>query len=171
MPAPAPYKVSIAVDAVIGALGQFLQPFIGSAQITRAQVNRVAMPNGPFVELTEIIQVDLETPIIINNFANAQISIMGPKRIDVQIDFYGPDAGDQCTAVKTIFRSDYSPAQFPDGIAPLYCGDGIQGALTNAEQQYESRWTLTASLQFNPIVYVPMQFATALGPVNITDII
>jgi hypothetical protein len=160
------YVVSIAVDAVIEALGAFLVPFVGAAQILRSQVNRVAMPPGAFVELTELLQVDLETPITVEDAASA--SITGPKRIDIQIDFYGPDASDQCAAVKTVFRSQYAPAQFPAGIAPLYCSDGIQAPLINAEQQYESRWTLTASLQYNPTVIIPSQSANALA-VNILE--
>lgn len=155
------YAVSIAVDAVIEALGALLQPFVGAAQIVRAQVNRVPPPHDSFVLLTELLQVDLETPSALNDAA--QVSITGPKRIDVQIDFYGPAAGDQCAAVKTVYRTAYSPAQFPDGIKPLYCSNGIQSPLITAEQQYESRWTLTVSLQYNPTVVIPQQSANALA--------
>jgi hypothetical protein len=161
------YVVDIAVDAVIGALGAFLQPFVGSAPIVRGQTNRTSMPKSGFVELTEILQVDLETPTTIDAAASA--SITGPKRIDIQVDFYGPAAGDQCTAVKTVYRSAYAVAQFTTpGIAPLYCSDGHQAPLVNAEQQYEGRWTLTASLQYNPTVVIPSQSAISLA-VNILE--
>lgn len=170
MPPPVPYVVSIAVDAVIAALGAFIQPFVGSAQIVRAQTNRVPMPPDPFVELTEILQLDIETPIATTSFANSQVSILGPKRIDIQVDFYGPSAGDQCAAVKGVYRTEYAVAQFPDGIAPLYCSDGHQGPLISGEQQYESRWTLTASLQYNPLVYVPAQFAIAASVAILEDL-
>lgn len=160
------YVVDIAVDAVIGALGKFLQPFVGNAPIVRGQNNRTPMPRGAFVELTELLQVDLETPIVKD--APASASITGPKRIDIQIDFYGPAAGDQCAAVKGIYRSAYAVAQFPAGIAPLYCSDGHQAPLINAEQQYEGRWTLTASLQYNPTVSIPSQSANILA-VNILE--
>lgn len=163
-----PYLPSIVIDKVIGALGVFLTPFVGGAQIVRAQVNRVAPPVGPFVELTELLQVDLETPTTVDDGVNLVASITGPKRIDVQIDFYGDSSGDQCTAVKTVFRSPYAPAQFPANIAPLYCSDGHQAPLITAEQQYASRWTLTASLQYNPAVTIPSQSATAIA-VNILE--
>lgn len=157
---------SIAVDAVIGALGSFLQPFVGSAPIVRGQNNRTSMPRSGFVELTEILQVDLETPNAVD--AAATTTITGPKRIDIQIDFFGASSGDWATAVKTVYRSPYAPAQFPDGIKPLYCSDAHQAALVNAEQQYEGRWTITASLQYNPAVVIPSQSATALV-VNILE--
>ncbi len=54
MTAPIEYVPSIAIDSVFDALGAFIQPFVGAAQVIRAQVNRVAMPVGSFVELTEI---------------------------------------------------------------------------------------------------------------------
>lgn len=162
------YVVSIAVDAVIDALGAFLQPFCPGATIVRAQVNRVAPPESPFVELTEILQVDLETPAGANDKPNSQITVTSPKRIDIQVDFYGPLSGDQCAAVKGIFRTSYATAQFPAGIAPLYCSDGNQAPLITGEEQYETRWTLTASLQYNPTVSIPQQSANKLA-VNIME--
>ena len=158
------YQSSITIDGIIDALGDFLQPFIGSAEIVRAQGNRVPMPEGPCVVLTELRTSDLETPIISNSGSVNQITATGPKLVDVQIDFYGPASGDWCSAIKGIFRTSYSAAQFPDGIKPLYCSDGIQAPLVTGEQQWESRWTLTASLQFNPAVIVPQQFADVVTP-------
>ena len=169
MSAPVNYIPSILIDAVIEALGAFITPFLpDGTPITRAQVNRVAPPNSPFVELREILQVDLETPTSINNTDNQQAQILTPTRIDIQVDFYGPSAGDWCKAIKAVMRSQYAPAQFPDGIKPLYSSDGQQAPLITGEQQYENRWILTCSLQYNPDVFVPQQSATALA-VNETE--
>lgn len=163
-----PYTTSIIVDAVIGSLGAFIQPFIGDAPIERGQNNRVSMPKSGFVELTEILQIDLETPTSVDDGELLQVTITGPKQIDIQVDFFGPTSGDWSTAVKTVYRSPYAPAQFPDGIKPLFCSDSHQAPLVNAEQQYEARWTLTASLQYNPAVVIPSQSAIALA-VNILE--
>jgi hypothetical protein len=157
------FVVSITVDEVIDALGDFIQPFAAASEIIRAQVNRVPMPPDPCIVLTELLEVDLETPIKGERLSGLQADIIGKTRVDVQIDFYGPAAGDQCKAVKNVFRSEYAPAQFPDGIKPRYCSDGIQSPLITGEQQWESRWTLTASLQYNPIVSLPQQSANALA--------
>jgi hypothetical protein len=161
------YQPSIAIDDVITALGTFLQPFVGSADIIRAEVNRVAPPAGPFVELTELMTVDLETPQTLNN-ADQTTSIKGPARIDVQVDFYGPASGDWCRAVKGVFRTPYAAAQFPANIKPLYCSDGTQAPLMTGEEQYEVRWVLTASLQYNAVIIVPQQSADALA-MNIVE--
>jgi hypothetical protein len=124
------------------------------------------MPKSGFVELTELLQVPIETPTTVDAAASA--SITGPTRIDIQVDFFGPAAGDQCKAINNVYRTAYAVAQFPVGIAPLYCSDGHQTSLINAEQQYESRWTLTASLQYNPTVSIPQQSANTLA-VNILE--
>lgn len=169
MSAPTNYIPSILIDTVIEALGAFITPFVpDGTPITRAQVNRVAPPNSPFVELREILQVDLETPTSINGTEFQQSQITTPTRIDIQVDFYGPSAGDWCKAIKAVMRSQYAPAQFSASITPLYCSDGNQAPLITGEQQYENRWILTCSLQYNPDVYVPQQSATALA-VNETE--
>lgn len=158
------YTPSIAIDNIIDMLADYLTPLCPGYEIVRAQVNRVPMPPDPCVVLTELLQVDLETPIVTyGDDGELQImNIMGPKRIDIQIDFYGPSAGDQCTAVKTVFRTEYTTSKFGDGIKPLYCDDGRQSPLITGEKQWEGRWTLTASLQYNPVVELPQESAIAL---------
>lgn len=158
------YTSSITVDQVIDALADFLAPFVPGAQVVRAQVNRVAMPSNPGVVLTEMLQVDLSVPATEYQPDAGTATIEGPTRIDIQIDFYGEQAGEFCKTVKTAFRSHWGFSHFPANIKPLYTSDGIQTPLTTGEQQYESRWTLTASLQYNPIVTVPQDFADVLTP-------
>ena len=164
------YTSSITVDQVIDALAAFLAPFMPGAQIVRGQVNRVALPSNPCAVLTEILQVDLSVPHteyqppVDPAPADGTATIYGPSRIDVQIDFYGEQASEFCKTVKTAFRSQWGFAHFPANIKPLYTSDGIQAPLVTGEQQYERRWTLTASLQYNPIVTVPQEFAEEITP-------
>lgn len=158
------YTASIAVDDVIDALADFIQPFCGASEIVRAQVNRVPMPSGECVVLTELFEVDLEYSTVSYNSVDSLANVKGPTRIEIQIDFYGPNAGDYCKAVKNVFRSIYIEGKFPDGVKPLYCTDGIQSPLITGEQQWQSRWTVTAALQYNPVVAVPQEFADVLYP-------
>lgn len=162
MSAPTQYIASIALDTVFDALIAFLQPFVGTTPIIRAQVNRVASPAGSFVELTEISSTDLEVPRQWYDNTNEQRNIIGPKRLMIQADFYGESAGDWCAAVKTVWKTPYAVAQFPAGIAPLYCDDGRESPLITGEEQYQRRWILGLMLQYNPIVIVPQQAADEL---------
>ena len=164
------YTSSITVDQVIDALAAFLAPFMPGAQIVRGQVNRVALPSNPCAVLTEILQVDLSVPHtdyqppVDPDVDDGTATVYGPSRIDVQIDFYGAQAGEFCKTVKTAFRSHWGFTHFPAGIKPLYTSDGMQTPLLTGEQQYESRWTLTASMQYNPTVTVPQEFAEEATP-------
>ena len=163
MSSPTLYVPSIALDSVFDALGAFIQPFVGRTQVIRAQVNRVAMPPGSFVELTEISSTDLEVPRVWNSRAfPGQRNIIGPKRLMIQADFYGESSGDWCAAIKTVWRTPYATAQFPLGIAPLYCDDGHEAPLITGEEQYLRRWALTMSVQYNPAIAVPVQSADTL---------
>lgn len=170
---------TITVDQVIDALTAFLVPFLpDGCPVIRAQVNRTPPPITPgaadplaFVRLMEVSQSDLETPTMTQGAVGIlSATISTPTQINIQVDFYGTQAWDYCKAVKTVYRSPYAPAQFPDGIKPLYCSDGMFGALVTGEEQYESRVVLTASLQYNPTVIVPQQSATALKLTLLKDL-
>jgi len=150
---------SIVLDQIIDALGAFLEAFVDGAQIIRAQTNRAPMPSGPFVLLTELLAVTIERPTTTWDGEHNIIAIYSPTRSDIQIDFYGPAAADQCLAVQAAMQSDWSFDQFPANIRPLYTSDGIQSPLVSGEQQWEGRWMLTVSLQYNPTVPLPQQFA------------
>jgi hypothetical protein len=171
----APYVPSILIDDVIEALASFLGPFVGATgtpvgssgtPIIRGQNNRTPMPVPAFVKLQEVLQHALAVPIFTNNpdLNVQQATITGLNQIDVQIDFYGPSAADWSTAVETVFRSPYAADQFPPGIAPLYCSDGRQAQLVTGEEQYENRWIITASLEYNPDVIIAQQSAVTLKP-------
>jgi hypothetical protein len=164
------YTSSITVDQVIDALAAFLAPFVPGGTVVRGQVNRVPLPTNPGIVLTEMRTEDLSVPHTDYQPptdpapALGTATIYGPARIDVQVDFYGAQAGEFCKTVKTAFRSHWGFSHFPAGIKPLYTSDGIQTPLTTGEQQYESRWTLTASMQYNPTVTVPQEFADMATP-------
>lgn len=158
------FVVSIAIDDVINALTAFLTPFVGgdATKIVRAQTNRVPLPAAPCAVLTEMLGTELSTPTTSYDSTAGTETITGPTQINVQIDFYGNNAGDMNKAVASAFRTLWASSQFPDRIKPLYTDGGHQAAFIDGEDQYESRWILLASMQYNPSVAVPMQFPNAL---------
>ena len=177
------YAPSIGIDDVISALIAFLQPFVGNASggtvtpnvptpIIRGQANRVPPPVPAFVVVTEIHRANLDTPVFINSADPniQQATVTNSKQIDIQIDFYGVDSANWSAAVETVFRSPYAPDQFPTGMAPLFCSDAQQAPLITGEEQYENRWVLTASLEYNPDVTVPQQSATELRTTIFEDL-
>lgn len=158
---------SITIDNAIAALADFLDPLMPTGtQIVRAQTNRVAMPPPPCIVLTEMGQYDLATTRNTYDMVTGA-DFQRSTRIDVQIDFYDGQAGEMCNTAKTLLRSSYGPDNFPDNIKPLYCSDGIQAPLITGEEQYEARWTLTASMQYNPVINVAAEQFDTVGETSV----
>jgi len=85
-----------------------------------------------------------------------------PTKVVVQLDVHGPNSGDNAQAISTALRDDYAVFFFERNgysAAPLYSEDPRQIPFINAEKQYEDRWVIEASLQVNPTLSLPQQFA------------
>ena len=63
-----------------------------------------------------------------------------------------------CIEGFTVFRAN---------IKPLYTSDGIQAPLITGEEQYEARWTITASMQYNPVINVAAEQFDAVGETSV----
>lgn len=163
---------SVTVDNVIDGFAAFMQSFMRGGQVVRGQGNRVPFPSDPCAVLTEILRSDLQIPYESYTPLLDIATLNSATRIDVQADVYGLDAGDISQAIVAAFRTGWGFTQFPNAIKPLFCSDARQSPLITGEQQFESRWTFTASLQYNPTVTVPQQYAdvaeaTVLPPVDL----
>lgn len=158
------FTASITIDDVMNLLGPVVNLFVPGGKVVRAQVNRVPLPSNPCAVLTEMLQTPLQVPYSDYRPQDVQAIIHGPKRFDIQIDFYGEQAGEFASAFMVAFRSNWGCAQFPKNIQPLYTSDAVQTPLVTGEEQYEARWTVTATLQYNPDITVPQDFADVLTP-------
>lgn len=88
-------------------------------------------------------------------------------RIKVQLDFHGPNSGDNAQIAATLLRSGYGVYLFKSsglGVEPLYAEDPRQTTFLNGEQQFEIRWIVDAVLQVNPVLTVPIETAIELDP-------
>jgi len=80
----------------------------------------------------------------------------------IQVDFYGAAAGDWSRVFAGLWKDETACLALEPVCDPLYAHDPLLAPLDDSEQQYESRWTVEAFLQYNPVVSVPMQFADTL---------
>ena len=94
-------------------------------------------------------------------------------QVEYQIDVHGPNSADNAQIISTMFRDEYATnwwlAAGVTTSAPLYADDPRQVPFTNENQQVEYRWVITARLEADQTIVVPMQVAQALS-VNIIDV-
>lgn len=151
-------------DALYVAIKTFLMSIFTDLDINhivQGLGNDVPMPTDEFIMLTATAQAPLSTNHSLYG-VDLQRSIRTPTRYNVQIDCYGPTSGDRASQIVMMWRDQYGWEALQPNCAPLYCTDPVQVPLVNGEENYEQRWTLTALLQFNPVVTVPQQSATTL---------
>lgn len=159
------------VSQVIVSIGAFFAPFAPTGcKIIRGQANQTPPPKAPFIVLTPIGMPQYTTTRTKYIDSNApgidgEVLYNQPTKLNVQIDFYGIDGGELANKAATLFRSGATTGKFPDGVYPLFCTDAVQAPLTNAEKQYEDRWTLTLVLQYNNPVAIKMPSFNAVGEV------
>lgn len=133
--------------------------------VIRGPMNRAAQPAADHVIITPIFQKRLRTNVEtdVDLFPDAgSVQIEQGTRLDIQVDFYGAQAGDWAATFSTIWRSEYACLQLAPECQPLYADEARMIPLTTGEEQYLERWTVTAALQYNPVVTTPQQFADTL---------
>jgi hypothetical protein len=123
--------------------------------------NGVAMPLGGFIVMTELFQNRLATNV--STYADptpttGAKSSQQSTQVTVQLDCYGPDSADWAAILSTMLRDEYACEALAPTVQPLHADDPKMLPLVDGEQQYEQRWTVSAVLQFNPVVSTPMQF-------------
>lgn len=158
------FSIDITGDALLTALRTFLLSAF-AAEVVQGQANRVAMPQGNFIEMTPLLTADLSTARSTYTPAQQLQSIANPVKWTCQLDFYGDAAADNAAIFKTVIRTAYACDQFAaSGLVfqPLYASDARNTAMINGEQQYESRYTLEFVGQFTPIVSVTQASALSL---------
>jgi len=117
--------------------------------------NNVPMPQSGFISLTPITQNRLSTNTESYSETDGTKTITQALQYGVQIDCYGDDASTWAWILTTILRDGYACLRMPANIQPMYATDPQMAPIVDGENQYNSRWLLTAVLQAN----VSMTFA------------
>lgn len=128
--------------------------------------NRTAMPAGPCVVMTAILNGRLRTNQVTwdeNDPAPTELTAEQGVQVTMQIDCYGSDSMDWAEIIATLWRDDYGCTALAPTCQPLFSDDPRQIPLIDSEMQYEARWLVSAQLQYNPVVSTPSQFADTLS--------
>lgn len=152
-------------DAIMTALRTFLLAILpDGVEVVQGQANRVPEPSSPdFVVMTNAARMQLSTTTHRYDNATGTNQVGRSNSLSVQLDVYGPNSNDNAQVIATLFRDSYGCEAMGPDIVPLYCDDGHQMPLVNAEMQYQDRWRMTAVLQANPHISTPATFADSVA--------
>ena len=155
--------IDIIDQNVFTALVTFFNSFLPiGTEVVQGQDNLVAMPKGGFVVMTNAGMNRLSTNVDTYDSSAQSKSILTPTNYLMQLDFYGTNSQTWAMQTQALFRDEYATSIFPANIQPLYADNPIQIPLIDGEAQYEQRWKLTASLQYNPILSTSQQSMLAV---------
>jgi hypothetical protein len=162
---------SIGQDDVFTVVRAFILSLI-ACEVVQALDNSVPMPVNGFIAMQTLFARRLATNI--PSLADptpttGRVSAEAHWEHTLQIDCYGPQAGDWAMIISTLWRDEYAATMFAPVCAPLHCDDPKQMPIVDAEANFENRWLITAVLQYNPVVSTPMQFMQAAN-VNLIDV-
>lgn len=159
--------ISITQDDLTAALRGFLLSLV-DAEVFLSQENNTPMPVGDFVTMTPMFITGLSTNRVAYNdpgIGQGSELTQRSNQWRCQLDFYGTSAQEMAAIVGTMIRSEYSTNWFRQNnmpVTPLYAGEPHQTTMINAEQQYESRWTLDFIAQFNAVITTPQEFMDSI---------
>ena len=147
---------------VFTALRAFILGLV-TCEVIRVPANRVATPVGEFIALSPLANIPLATNVGVQD--GQQKTVTQSRQVTVQVDCYGPSAGDNAAKISMLFRDFYgceALAAVAPGVQPLYATDAHQAPLIDGEAQYVERWTFDCVMQVNPVQTVTQDAAVAL---------
>lgn len=166
-----PANINLTHQQVYTALRALIIGLLG-CEVVQGLDNGVPMPNTGFVAMTILYENRLSTnhTAYTDNETEQSKHITQPTQLTVQLDCYGEQSGEWAQILATVLRDEYACEKLHPTCQPLHADDPKMMYITNAEQQYEQRWMVTALLQCNPTVTVAQDFFTSAQPV-LVDII
>jgi hypothetical protein len=170
--------ISLTEVQIFTALRSFLASILPSGvTIIRGQQNQTTLPPTPYVVMTPITRTRLATNIDSitppGTLPTTQ-DFLTPIRLDVQIDCYSTPnavsviaASDLAQIVQTLWRDDFGVSYFAGlgiSVTPLYTGEPRAYDFVNDQDQYEYRCGFDISMEIDPIITAPQQYANVLNP-------
>lgn len=119
--------------------------------VIRGHSNNAPLPVGDFVVMNIIHESDLSTTEHNYDIDAENAEVKSSIEAHMQIDFYGSDSARLSRTFCGLWR-DYYACDRIDVFKPLFCTDPRHLPFTNEKSEYEERYTLTAVLNYIPVV-------------------
>lgn len=155
-------NTSPSFDSVVTKVRAFLLSVVPTGiPVLRGPINRAAQPASDHIIFTPLFQKRLRTNLHVDDPDYDTTAMEQGTEVHIQFDFYGQSAADAAAAASTAWRDQYAVDILSPEAVPLYTDVARMVPLVTGEEQFLERFTLTALLQWNPVVTVPQQFAEA----------
>lgn len=164
--------ISVTESMLMTALRTVLLALVPTSSVVQGYQNRVALPNGAFLELTSLLVKPLSmTDSPRSNWVpgSSNPGLEGNTRSNewvCQIDCFGQGASEMANLVALLVRTSFACTAFgnlsPAPLAPLYATEPKQLQFINDSAQYEPRWLFEFHAQYNPVVQTALDFADTL---------
>lgn len=157
--------LSITHEEIYIDLRQYLLSLFPDCEVIQAYGNNTPLPNAPFISMNIIHESEMNTQIHEWHVSDGLADVIRSIETTFQLDFYGKDSGRRARVFSALWRDFHAC----DGLAvckPLYTENARYLPLSNEEQEFEERWSITASLTYNPAVTHAQDFINSANLVT-----
>lgn len=140
---------------------RYLLSLFPDNEVIQGYGNNVPLPNSPFVLMNIITETDLNAQI---NTFDGDDTATASRSVEtaLQLDFYGSRSGERARVFQNLWR-DYHACEHLEKCQPLYSESIRYIPLTNEEQNFEERWSITAYLTYNPTITHRQDYVHSVG--------
>ena len=131
-----------------------------SCEVVRGYSNNVPLPKPPFVVMNILNEAAAATNEHAYAVADETAAVSRQSEIQMQLDFYGAEAGQMAQKTVLLWRDFYACERLKS-CQPLYADPARFMPLTTEESEYEERWMTTVHLAYAPQAEHPQQFVNA----------
>ncbi len=125
----------------------------------------VSMPSSPFIQMMALDEENLTFPVsswdTTSNILPVSIQYQEDMSTRVQVEFVGQGSEDLSRGFSTVFTSEFGVQALGPSCAPLKILSRNMVPIDTAEKNNETRWIVRVSIETQPVVELPQQFATA----------
>lgn len=157
--------ISVTEDQVLAKIRSLILSIVPSGtEVVLGGDNRVPPPVGDYVLLTPLFDDRLSTNQDSDSdpypLPGGSVAMAQHLRMDVQVDFFSQlNAGDWAKMFTTVWRDSYACDALAPICQPLFADQARRMPWVTGEDQFQTRFTVTAAVQYNPITTAPQQFA------------
>lgn len=146
-------------DLIYTDVRRMLLELFPACEVVRGYSNNVPFPKAPFILMNIIHEMEMNTQVSEYRKDDRQADVTRSIEATLQLDFYGHDSGVNARIFSSLWRDFYACDRLAS-CQPLYSDNARFIPLTNDEQNFEERWSVTASLTYNPTVTHEQAFVT-----------